>query len=598
MVGLRTPSAHTWLFSLAALATAAPGTHAATTFVDANLTTGANDGSSWANAFRGRLGLQTALGVAQAGDEVWVADGTYAPAAAGAPRTSTFLVPDGVAIYGGFAGGETSPAQRNIGASPSLLSGDLAMNGNSQNSDNAYHVVTALNLAGNSLLDGFTIQDGTARLVSADGQFGGGMLVQGGTPVIRNCTFRNSDADRAGGGLALLATGALVDACSFQPNTSHSRGYYAYHGQGSTATFRACTFTGAAPTTGGAAGVGVYSGSVGFGVDESLLTVEDCTFSITTQQFSCPTGVGIYVATGQADIARCSFVNNTTCGGGGGVSGEGVVRIDRCAFIGNEGQFDGGAAIHTFDGTFTVTNSLFAGNDRTGFSTFQSAGPTEIINCTFYANGASNAFHSVILAQSPTLAMRNCIFWGNLANTGTQNAVANAASQYVPRFDDCIVQGWNGALPGARSFTADPLFVSPLGADNTAGTADDNLRLQSTSPAIDHGNNTWTTTLLDFAGLARRQNAPGSPDLGVGTPPFVDIGPYEAPGSTCDPTDFNNDGLFPDTADIDDFLSVFSGGPCSNDPNCHDIDFNNDGLFPDTLDIDSLLSVISGGACL
>ncbi len=67
--------------------------------------------------------------------------------------------------------------------------------------------------------------------------------------------------------------------------------------------------------------------------------------------------------------------------------------------------------------------------------------------------------------------------------------------------------------------------------------------------------------------------------------------------TTCDAIDFNGDGLFPDTADIDDFLSVFSGGPCSTGT-CGDIDFNNDGLFPDTLDIDSLLSVFSGGACL
>ncbi len=65
----------------------------------------------------------------------------------------------------------------------------------------------------------------------------------------------------------------------------------------------------------------------------------------------------------------------------------------------------------------------------------------------------------------------------------------------------------------------------------------------------------------------------------------------------CDSVDFNGDGLFPDTADIDDFLSVFSGGACSTG-SCGDIDFNNDGLFPDTLDIDSLLSVFSGGACL
>ncbi|MFO0833051.1 MAG: hypothetical protein U0637_14560 [Phycisphaerales bacterium] len=68
-------------------------------------------------------------------------------------------------------------------------------------------------------------------------------------------------------------------------------------------------------------------------------------------------------------------------------------------------------------------------------------------------------------------------------------------------------------------------------------------------------------------------------------------------GLACDGVDFNQDGLFPDTADIDDFLSVFSGGACGTGA-CGDIDFNNDGLFPDTLDIDSLLSVFSGGACL
>ncbi|MFO0833013.1 MAG: hypothetical protein U0637_14370 [Phycisphaerales bacterium] len=68
-------------------------------------------------------------------------------------------------------------------------------------------------------------------------------------------------------------------------------------------------------------------------------------------------------------------------------------------------------------------------------------------------------------------------------------------------------------------------------------------------------------------------------------------------GTGCDAIDFNGDGLFPDTADIDDFLSVFSGGPCSTGM-CGDIDFNNDGLFPDTTDIDSLLSVFSGGPCL
>ena len=70
-------------------------------------------------------------------------------------------------------------------------------------------------------------------------------------------------------------------------------------------------------------------------------------------------------------------------------------------------------------------------------------------------------------------------------------------------------------------------------------------------------------------------------------------------GPTCDSIDFNNDTLYPDTADIDDFLSIFSGGMCSDGTLCNsDIDFNNDTLYPDTADIDSLLSVFSGGPCL
>ncbi len=94
----------------------------------------------------------------------------------------------------------------------------------------------------------------------------------------------------------------------------------------------------------------------------------------------------------------------------------------------------------------------------------------------------------------------------------------------------------------------------------------------------------------------------GSYRLFVGGACGMSFGSATVVTVTCDPTcdsiDFNDDSLFPDTMDIDDFLTVFSGGPCSNDPNCGDIDFNNDGLFPDTLDIDSLLGVFSGGECM
>ncbi len=92
----------------------------------------------------------------------------------------------------------------------------------------------------------------------------------------------------------------------------------------------------------------------------------------------------------------------------------------------------------------------------------------------------------------------------------------------------------------------------------------------------------------------------GGATLGLykpGTPTTLQALSIPSPAPLCDSVDFNNDSLFPDTQDIDDFLSVFSGGACSTG-NCNDVDFNNDTLFPDTTDIDALLSVFSGGACV
>ena len=53
--------------------------HGAILFVNANLSTGANSGNDWADAFQGPTGLMAALAVAQSGDDIWVAQGTYIP---------------------------------------------------------------------------------------------------------------------------------------------------------------------------------------------------------------------------------------------------------------------------------------------------------------------------------------------------------------------------------------------------------------------------------------------------------------------------------------------------------------------------------------
>ena len=54
-------------------------------YVDANVVGGGTNGTSWPNAY---TNLQNALSTAVSGDEIWVAQGTYYPAAAGSPSVS------------------------------------------------------------------------------------------------------------------------------------------------------------------------------------------------------------------------------------------------------------------------------------------------------------------------------------------------------------------------------------------------------------------------------------------------------------------------------------------------------------------------------
>jgi len=113
---------------------------------------GANNGTSWTDAY---TDLQSALAAASSGDEIWVADGTYKPTT-GTDRTISFSLKNGVNVYGGFSGTETSLVQRH-GSVPryTVLSRDIGTEGD--NSDNSYHVVSNINIDNTALLDGFAI---------------------------------------------------------------------------------------------------------------------------------------------------------------------------------------------------------------------------------------------------------------------------------------------------------------------------------------------------------------------------------------------------------------------------------------------------------
>lgn len=73
-------------------------------------TGGTQTGANWAEAF---TDLQQALAAATTGDTIWVAAGTYKPTAT-TDRTVSFVLKDGVALYGGFSGTETDLEDRDF----------------------------------------------------------------------------------------------------------------------------------------------------------------------------------------------------------------------------------------------------------------------------------------------------------------------------------------------------------------------------------------------------------------------------------------------------------------------------------------------------
>lgn len=94
-------------------------------YVDADAT-GADDGSSWTDAYSK---LQDALDDAVADDEIWVAEGTYYPDQGASvmadDREASFVLVDGLRIYGGFDGTETARTGRDPENNVTILSGDI-----------------------------------------------------------------------------------------------------------------------------------------------------------------------------------------------------------------------------------------------------------------------------------------------------------------------------------------------------------------------------------------------------------------------------------------------------------------------------------------
>ena len=267
-------------------------------------------------------------------------------------------------------------------------------------------------------LDGLGIQNGNG--------FSGGGVWAGGTAVVANCFIRNNLAvedptanmqiypSGHGGGVFITDT-ALVTDCKIVNNRAR-------RGGGGVAMDK----------------FAMLQNSIIFGNSNLSGPLAEPPYS----------GGGAFISDHSFGVVvrNCRFTRNRTLGNGGGVCVDGSTTIENCVFNYNYARVGGGGF------AFVANNSQ------------------ELLNCTFYRNGASHNDNYSIISFGD-LNILNCIVSRGTLVDRANNKFYSINSTYS-LIQEVTVAG------GTGNIVANPLFVDPENSD---------FRLEAESPAINAG---------------------------------------------------------------------------------------------------------------
>jgi len=237
-------------------------------------------GNSWANALPE---LADALVFAKTNNaiatnpqvtQIWVAGGIYKPMyslddgvdfGTDKGRFNTFLLVKDVKIYGGFAGTESTLAERDLTltANKSILSGDLSGDDGvnfANNGENTYHVVLGAGAVGIAEVNGFTVSGGNGNgsfsiqvnSLYFSGFLGGAFYNQNGSsPVLTNVIISGNSA-YYGGAFYNENSSPVLTNVSISGNSTPYNGGAFFNQNGSSPVLTNVTISGNSADYGGA----------------------------------------------------------------------------------------------------------------------------------------------------------------------------------------------------------------------------------------------------------------------------------------------------------------------------------------------------------
>jgi Chlamydia polymorphic membrane protein (Chlamydia_PMP) repeat len=272
-------------------------------------TGGNGNGASWAQASGN---LAAVLKTVTKGTQIWVAKGTYTPSTTN--RKASFVIADGVALYGGFAGNETTLAQRDVYNNITTLSGEIGDVNNIE--DNTQNVIATKNCSKKTIVDGFTIASGNATGEGEGNERAGAGWYNDGSngasnPTIRNCSFENNMANDGAAIFNFAQNGECspaIENCTFKHNKVVSDGGAIFNDGRSNGKCMAqltnCTFESNQANYGGA----IFNSSTGGNCSPVLV---DCEF---INNKAAAKGGAIFHLNRQGndntEIANCRFNKN------------------------------------------------------------------------------------------------------------------------------------------------------------------------------------------------------------------------------------------------------------------------------------------------
>ena len=433
---------------------------------------GGQSGETWElpadlSAALSQLGAHLAQDECESG-EVWLQAGTYTP---GQNSEDSFELISGMTLYGGFAGNETTAAQRNLGQQTTTLSGDLESGGKSSN------VVRVIGQSGSEVrLDGLTVQGGDAAGTGAQ-SLGGGLYSSQSRIRLVDVSFVSNQA-LSGGGLAMDGGVLSVERGRFVSNTASA--------------------------------------------DGGAIMVVDSAVVITGLEMVSNTadrGGGLFLQNAsEVRLENTQWLTQAArLGGAIFDSGSQSFILTRAQFQSNQGYASGGALYLALTQEPLIGNATFFDNAAPAGACLFADSISQVSIAGVTMTGNVPGIGGSLEAAGSAVTVVNSILWNNVQEISTQaGGAVSVAWSIAP-----------GTLTGDNLISEDPLFVR--GPDELLVT-DPNLALQAGSSAIDSGNNSLIPDGLggtDAAGMGRRRDDLAVTDTGEGDAPIVDRGAFE-----------------------------------------------------------------------